>query len=69
MRRCCRRRLVPSRIFGWIHGGGMFNSLVFKRPVPALTLRSSNVTGNAITASAGVVARGPPHEVSHAGGP
>ena len=32
-----------------IHGGGVFNGLVFKRPSPSLMLRQSTIRGNSIS--------------------
>ena len=43
---------------GWVRGGGVFNGLVFFRPTPELTLRSSSVTSNSIEVSAGITGQG-----------
>ena len=37
---------------------GIFNGLVFKRPIPMLTLRSTTVTGNTIAAGKGIPVEG-----------
>jgi hypothetical protein len=43
---------------GWAHGGGVFNGLVFHVPKPDLELVDVTISGNRLTASAGLPVQG-----------
>jgi hypothetical protein len=53
-----RNRARATAPTGWVRGAGIFNGKVFFRPTPDLTLHRSSITGNSITATAGIEAHG-----------
>ena len=43
---------------GWVHGGGIFNGLVFNVPKPKLELVDVTLTGNRLAGSPGLAVQG-----------